>query len=83
MFAERTVHFGNGELGRPDRVVRLDGVWHVVDFKTGKERDKDKAQVAGYCEVLSAMHPDDPVKAWLIYTETMQLVHVPVLFGAS
>ena len=83
VFAERTVHVGNGELGRPDRVVRLDGVWHVVDFKTGKERDKDKAQVAGYCEVLSAMHPDDPVKAWLIYTETMQLVHVPVLFGAS
>lgn len=83
VFAERTVHFGNGELGRPDRVVRLDGVWHVVDFKTGKERDKDKAQVAGYCEVLSAMHPGDSVKGWLIYTETMQLVDVPVLFGAS
>ena len=83
VFAERTVHFGNGELGRPDRVVRLDGVWHVVDFKTGKERDKDKAQVAGYCEVLSAMHPADSIKGWLIYTETMQLVDVPVLFGAS
>lgn len=83
VFAERTVHFGNGELGRPDRVVYLDGVWHVIDFKTGKERDKDKAQVAGYCEVLNAMHPDDSVKGWLIYTETMQLVDVPVLFGAS
>ena len=83
VFAERTVHFGNGELGRPDRVVRLDGVWHVIDFKTGKERDKDKAQVAGYCEVLSAMHPADSIKGWLIYTETMQLVDVPVLFGAS
>ena len=74
---------GNGELGRPDRVVRLAGTWHVVDFKTGKERDKDKAQVAGYCEVLSAIYPDDSVKGWLIYTETMQLVDVPVLFGAS
>ena len=82
VFAERTVHIGNGELGRPDRVVHLDGVWHVVDFKTGKERDKDKAQVAGYCEVLSAMHPGDAVQGWLIYTETMQLVEVPVLFGA-
>jgi len=83
VFAERTVHMGNGELGRPDRVVRLAGTWHVVDFKTGKERDKDKAQVAGYCEVLSAIYPDDSVKGWLIYTETMQLVDVPVLFGAS
>ncbi|MAI23096.1 MAG: hypothetical protein CL828_03480 [Crocinitomicaceae bacterium] len=83
VFAERTVHFGNGELGRPDRVVCFDAVWHVVDFKTGKERDKDKAQVAGYCEVLSAMHPNDAVKGWLIYTETLQLVNVPVLFGAS
>lgn len=83
VFAERTVHFGNGELGRPDRVVYLDEVWHVVDFKTGKERDKDKAQVAGYCQVLCAMHPNDAVKGWLIYTETLQLVNVPVLFGAS
>ena len=83
VFAERTVHVGNGQLGRPDRVVCIDGVWHVVDFKTGKQRDKDKEQVAGYCEVLSAMHPNDAVKGWLIYTETLQLVDVPVLFSAS
>lgn len=83
VFAERTVHFGNGELGRPDRVVHLDGVWHVVDFKTGEQRDKHKSQVAGYCEVINAMHPGEAVKGWLIYTEPLQLVHVPVLFGAS
>ena len=83
VFAERTVHVGNGKLERPDRVVLLDGEWHVIDFKTGQERDKDRSQVARYCGVLQAMHPEAVVKGWLIYTESLQLVDVPVLFGGE
>lgn len=83
VFAERTVHVGNGKLERPDRVVCLDGEWHVIDFKTGQEREKDRSQVARYCGVLHAMHPEAVVKGWLIYTESLQLVDVPVLFGGA
>ena len=83
VFAERTVHVGNGKLERPDRVVLLDGEWHVIDFKTGQERDKDRSQVARYCGILQSMHPEAVVKGWLIYTESLQLVDVPVLFGGE
>lgn len=83
VFAERTMHVGGGKLERPDRVVNIDGEWHVVDFKTGQERDKDRSQVAGYCAVLHAMYPESQVNGWLIYTESLQLVDVPVLFGGS
>ena len=82
VFAERTFHVGGGKLERPDRVVELKGTWHVIDFKTGAERDRDKRQVVGYCEVLKAMHPNAPVQGWLLYTERLQLVEAQPAIGA-
>ena len=82
VFAERTIHSGGGKLERPDRVVELNGTWHVLDFKTGAERDRDKRQVAGYCEVLKTMHPNAEVQGWLLYTESLQIVEVMPSIGA-
>ena len=82
VFAERTFHVGGGKLERPDRVVELQGTWHVLDFKTGAEKDRDKQQVAGYCEVLKAIYPNAQVQGWLLYTERLQLVEVQPAIGA-
>lgn len=82
VFAERTFHVGGGKLERPDRVVQMQGTWHVIDFKTGAERDRDKRQVAGYCNVLKVMHPNASVQGWLLYTERLQLVEVQPAIGA-
>jgi hypothetical protein len=72
---------GKGEVVRPDRVVQLADEWHIIDFKTGTPKDRDEAQVRNYCSGIREIYPEAPVRGWLIYTETLQLKEVPLLFG--
>ena len=81
VFAERSLHLGEGKVGRPDRVVQLEDGWHVIDFKTGAVRDRHEAQVRGYAEAIHSMHPTARVQGWLIYTKGPELKNVPLLFG--
>ena len=81
VYAERSLHLGGGQVGRPDRVVKLEDGWHVIDFKTGVPRDGHEAQVRGYAEAIHSMHPAEKVHGWLIYTEVTELKQVPMLFG--
>ena len=66
----------DGGVSRPDRIVRIDGIWHVVDYKsTESGKNKHMKQVEGYVETLRAIE-GDCVKGWLLYTDPLQLVSV-------
>jgi len=80
-FIERSIGLGDGNVVRPDRVVCLSDGWHVIDFKTGTPKDRDDAQVHNYCSAIHEIYPEATVHGWLIYTETLQLKEVPLLFG--
>lgn len=44
------------EIYRPDRlVVDSKGDWHIIDFKTGKEKDEHQKQVQRYQKVLEKL----------------------------
>jgi ATP-dependent helicase/nuclease subunit A len=65
----------SGRMQRLDRVVEFDDAVWVIDYKTGDDdgaaRDavlieRHQAQLAGYCALLAALHPDRRVEAALL-----------------
>ncbi len=38
----------NGEIFRPDRVVKKNGGYYILDFKTGAPNDKHQNQILAY-----------------------------------
>jgi ATP-dependent exoDNAse (exonuclease V) beta subunit len=73
VFAERALSLSSGKVGRPDRVVQLDGIWHVIDYKTGKPAAKHIDQVQDYCDALSKSGKDQRVQGWVFYTSDMRI----------
>lgn len=47
----------NGEsyISRPDRILKSDEGYIIVDFKTGEEKGKDEEQVQGYKNILERL----------------------------
>ncbi|MBV8326109.1 UvrD-helicase domain-containing protein [Chryseobacterium sp.] len=47
----------NGEsyISRPDRILKSDEGYIIVDFKTGEQKTKDEAQVEGYRNILEKL----------------------------
>ena len=76
LFAERDLRKTDGKVGRPDRVVRLDDGWHVIDYKTGRPDSKHHEQVTEYASAIQEMDTKTPVFGWLIYTRTLILEEV-------
>jgi ATP-dependent helicase/nuclease subunit A len=74
--------------GRIDRLVVTPEAVHVVDFKTTVNpprrledvRRKNPAylhQLAVYRQLLGAIYPNRPIRAWLLWTATQTLMEVP------
>lgn len=67
--------------GRPDRIEReRDGVFHVIDFKTGSTRDKEgrplrdyALQVKLYGFMVEKIDPDARVRLWLEGSERVEV----------
>ncbi|MDE0871755.1 MAG: UvrD-helicase domain-containing protein [Flavobacteriales bacterium] len=76
LFAERDLRKTDGKVGRPDRVVRLDDGWHVIDYKTGRPDPKHHEQVTEYAAAIQEMDTKIPVFGWLIYTRKLILEEV-------
>jgi hypothetical protein len=62
MFSERAeiktepdILMPDGQFYRPDRVVVLDGVTHIIEFKTGRKNEHHIDQVTRYASALEAM----------------------------
>ncbi|WP_336688203.1 UvrD-helicase domain-containing protein [Chryseobacterium bernardetii] len=47
----------NGEsyISRPDRILKSEEGYIIVDFKTGEQKDKDEEQVQGYKNILERL----------------------------
>ena len=76
VFAERALRLSAEKVGRPDRVVHLDGVWHVIDYKTGQPESRHAKQVRDYCDALAEDSATDKVCGWVFYTSEMRLEQV-------
>jgi ATP-dependent exoDNAse (exonuclease V) beta subunit len=79
---------GQKGLMRPDRVVRNEEGWHVVDYKTGEVNlDVHANQVRKYMRTLAALESTQP-RGWILYLNPLRLVEVfpeetPRIFGAD
>lgn len=73
---ERDIITPRGDVIRPDRVIRRDDTFIIVDYKTGKQEDQHQAQIKRYAEVLADMYPSNRIEAWLWYISNNLLVQV-------
>lgn len=46
---------GESHISRPDRILKSDEGYIIVDFKTGEQKAKDEAQVQGYKNILERL----------------------------
>ncbi len=46
---------GESHIFRPDRILKGDEGYMIVDFKTGEQKAKDEAQVEGYKNILERL----------------------------
>ena len=66
----------DGGVSRPDRIVRINGTWHIIDYKTSEaEKNKHIKQVERYVKTLEEIE-EGAVMGWLLYTEPIHLVSV-------
>ncbi len=65
---EEPILLPGGEFRRIDRLVKKNGKWHVIDFKTGSPRERDRVQVKGYIDILKEMGYTD-LQGHLIYLD--------------
>jgi ATP-dependent exoDNAse (exonuclease V) beta subunit len=75
ILSERSIIDTNGDILRPDRLVKSDNEIHVIDFKTGKEDDKYFDQVKNYMNAISEIY-SIPVLGFLLYTESGKIINV-------
>ena len=67
---------GEEGLMRPDRVVRNQDGWHVVDYKTGEVNvDAHADQVRKYMRTLAALESTH-ARGWILYLNPLRLVEV-------
>ena len=64
-----------GEVKRIDRLVKKNDCWHVIEFKTGQPRAKDRNQVYKYIDILSRMR-FKKLKGYLIYLDPLSLIRL-------
>ncbi len=72
---EAEIILPRGKTQRPDRIIFYPEKAVVLDYKTGVELEKHKAQIAGYASTLSQMGYSS-VETYLLYTETEKLIQL-------
>ncbi|RXK52196.1 UvrD-helicase domain-containing protein [Aquirufa rosea] len=73
--SEQEILMSNGQILRPDRVIKKNNALVVVDYKTSHKKEEHISQVKNYCEVFKSMGFTE-VSGALIYTETKEVVYV-------
>lgn len=73
--SEEDILLPDGNIIRPDRVVKKKDSLIVVDYKTGKIKDEHLNQVNAYCGALRKMGYAD-VKGAIIYTMNKEVIYV-------
>ncbi|MDL2240444.1 UvrD-helicase domain-containing protein [Bacteroidales bacterium OttesenSCG-928-K22] len=76
VYFEKEMLSSEGQIFRADRITVKNGVYNIIDFKTGEESLKDIKQIENYCEILRTMGHND-VKGYIIYCwEDVKLVEI-------
>jgi ATP-dependent exoDNAse (exonuclease V) beta subunit len=68
---EQPILLSNGEEVRPDLFCIADNVVRLIDFKTGKPKEKDDEQILGYAAALNEIC-QVPVQPSILYTHNME-----------
>jgi ATP-dependent exoDNAse (exonuclease V) beta subunit len=55
VYNEREILHPSGRIYRPDRLVLIDGIMHILDYKTGVPASYHHTQLRGYASVLREM----------------------------
>ena len=76
VLAERDWIGSDGEIQRPDRVVRRGNRWEIVDFKTGSPKPEHKVQVQAYLRTLAVLDPGAVVEGRLVYSQSFEVAEV-------
>ena len=58
---------------RPDRVVKTDSHWAIIDYKTGKYSTKHEFQISRYSKIIHEM-TEEKCKKFLVYIDKKILV---------
>ena len=66
VFCESEILMPMGKNVRPDRVVKTDDGWCVMDYKTGSPQEEHKTQIADYAKILNEMGAER-VQKYLVY----------------
>ncbi len=67
--------------GRIDRLVVEDDTVHIIDYKTGhpspnSSNQQHVKQLAAYKSLLQKVYPNHHVKAWVLWTQNIEMVAV-------
>lgn len=74
VFNERVLISEEGKTIIPDKVVRLEDHWCVVDFKTGQPEPRHTLQLKEYTNAIQRLYAPSAVRGWIFYTLTNELV---------
>ena len=72
---EAEILLEDGSIYRPDRVILYENEAVVIDYKTGKEKQKHHQQLNLYGNLLKEMGYNN-IKKYLIYTEELKLEEI-------
>jgi ATP-dependent exoDNAse (exonuclease V) beta subunit len=72
---ESAILLPGGKRKRLDRLIKKNGEWIVIDFKTGKKKKTDNDQVLEYVKILSEMEYQ-PIRGVLIYLDPVEVIPV-------
>ena len=75
-YNERELFNDHKKLDRPDRIVKINDEWMVIDYKTGKENKKHHQQIQGYISQLNRL-TKQKTNGLLVYLNDKILI-VPV-----
>jgi CRISPR/Cas system-associated exonuclease Cas4 (RecB family) len=73
VWMEHDIYLPNGQIIRPDRVIRNEKGIVVIDYKTGKKDETHRSQVLQYMHALSEMYPTLNTTGHLWYLETNEV----------
>jgi len=72
---EQEIITQEGTIYRPDRISKLNDVFVVIDYKTGKPNEKHKEQISTYKTLLEELNMV-PVEGKIVYFEEGRVEHV-------
>ena len=66
VYNEKDILIPQKSFVRPDRVVKNNDGWVIIDYKTGKERPHHTTQILDYASLLEEM-TKEKLKCFLVY----------------